>query len=140
MKRWFIIIVLITQYLQAQDNEIKIIDSLYREDQFYFNFSYHTLVGKSADLSSNTIALGINLGFLRDFPINSSRTWAVAPGLGIGSSFGNSIKAAENYIINNEYQTYNSSNFSYFNVDLPLEIRWRDSSPTKRDFLRVYSG
>lgn len=124
----------------SQENSLKVIDSLYREDQFYFNSTYNTLLQKTDDLSTNTIAVGFNAGFLRDFPINKSRTWAIAPGFGIGTGIGNSIKTTENFTINNQFQDYNFSKFSYLNFDVPLEIRWRDSSPTKRDFLRVYTG
>lgn len=124
----------------SQEKEIKIIDSLYREDQFYFNSTYNTLLQKTDDLSTNTIAVGFNVGFLRDFPINKSRTWAIAPGFGIGTGIGNSIKTTNNFSIENQLENYNFSKFSYFNFDVPLEIRWRDSSPTKRDFLRVHTG
>jgi hypothetical protein len=117
----------------SQDKSIKIIDSLYREDQFYFNFTYNTLINKSDFLSIKDIAFGFNAGFLRDFPVNKSRTWALAPGFGIGTSLGNNI-----LISNKEY--YNLSKFSYFNFDIPIEIRWRDSSPTKQDFLRIHAG
>ncbi len=140
MKCLVLTLIFTTQFLHAQHNSLNIIDSLYREDQFYFKFTYHTFIGKTEDLTSNSIALGFNLGFLRDFPINKKRTWAVAPGFGIGSSFGNNIKAFESFIIDDEPQDFNNIQFSYFNFELPLEIRWRDSTPEKIDFLRVYSG
>ncbi len=136
---WFFLLIFI-KIGYSQENTLKTIDSLYREDQFYFNFTYNTLLNKSYDLTSNTIALGFNIGFLRDFPINKSRTWAVAPGFGIGSGIGNSLKTNANFTIDNQLKDYNLVKFSYFNFDVPIEIRWRDSSPTKRDFLRVYTG
>ncbi|MFY7810611.1 MAG: hypothetical protein ACOVQ2_02660 [Flavobacterium sp.] len=117
----------------SQDKSIKIIDSLYREDQFYFNFTYNTLINKSDVLSIKDIAFGFNAGFLRDFPVNKSRTWALAPGFGVGTSLGNNI------LINN-LEFNNFFKFSYFNFDIPLEIRWRDSNPTKQDFLRIHGG
>ncbi|AGN89432.1 hypothetical protein [Flavobacterium phage 6H] len=58
------------------------IDSLYREDQFYFGVTYNILNLKPIDVSQNSFSTGLNLGFLRDFPINKMRTFAVAPGFG----------------------------------------------------------
>jgi hypothetical protein len=141
MKYLGFIILFATQIIYSQDSFLKVKDSLYREDQFYFKFTYHSFIGKKEDLVSKSIALGFNLGFLRDFPINKKRTWAIAPGFGIGSSLGNNISATEYvFFINNEFQESNDFKFSYFNLELPLEIRWRDSSPEKTSFLRVYSG
>jgi hypothetical protein len=141
MKYLGFILLFATQIIYSQDNFLKVKDSLYREDQFYFKFTYHTFIGKKEDLASKSIALGFNLGFLRDFPINKKRTWAIAPGFGIGTSLRNNISATEYvFIINNELQENSDFKFSYFNLELPVEIRWRDSSPEKTSFLRVYSG
>lgn len=140
MKYILIIFIFSFQFSQAQENDQKVIDSLYREDQFYLSFTYNAMVSKSTNLSSPTTALGFNVGFLRDFPINKSRTWAVAPGLGLGCNFNNTIKTPENIIVENKTLKDDFTNFSYLNFDFPLEIRWRDSNPTNRDFLRVYSG
>src|SRR5215217_3756268 len=62
--------------------EIKV-DSLYREDQFYFGFNYNTLQQKPVGLSQKKFSIGISGGFLRDMPINKNRTKAFATGLGV---------------------------------------------------------
>jgi hypothetical protein len=60
--------------------EVKLI--LYREDQFYFGFTYNTLQQKPAGVSQDKFSAGFSGGFLRDM-LNKDRTHAVAVGLGI---------------------------------------------------------
>lgn len=134
MKYLLIIVIFIAQFLHSQEEKNKKIDSLYREDQFYLNLTYNLLLNRYTELETDKISLGLNVGILRDFPINKKRTWAIAPGLGLGVSNGYDI--VSNRINNSNIK----SNFSYANVDIPLEIRWRDSSPIKVDFMRVYTG
>ena len=62
--------------------EIKI-DSLYREDQFYFAFTYNTLQQKPVGLKQQKFSIGLSGGFLRDMPINKNRTKAFATGVGL---------------------------------------------------------
>jgi hypothetical protein len=40
------------------------IDSLYREDQFYFGFTYNTLQEKPSGLSQKKFSVGLSAGFL----------------------------------------------------------------------------
>lgn len=122
------------------------IDSLYREDQFYLNLTYNILRDKSVGISQNSLSSGVNFGFLRDFPINKSRTVSFAPGLGL--SFNN---YKQNLIIqdNNTSFQYNliEPNFPYsknkltmYFVDLPIEFRWRTSTYESHKFWRIYTG
>ena len=57
-------------------------DALYREDQFYFGLTYNTFLDTPNGFSQSGFSPGLKLGFIRDFPINSKRTIAVALGLG----------------------------------------------------------
>jgi hypothetical protein len=54
----------------------------YREDQFYVGISYNILQNKPSGFSQNSFSSGFTFGFLRDMPINATRTFAIAPGLG----------------------------------------------------------
>ena len=72
---------------QEQDIlQVKVIDSLYREDQIYIGFTYNIMDNRPIDLKQNFFSPGINFGFLRDFPINKKRTVAIAPGFGFSYS------------------------------------------------------
>ena len=122
------------------------IDSLYREDQFYLSLTYNILRDKSAGISQNSLSSGVNFGFLRDFPINKSRTVSIAPGLGL--SFNNYkqnliIQNTENSIqyslIEPNFQ-YSKNKLTMYFVDLPIEFRWRTSTYESHKFWRIYAG
>ncbi|ENA1748493.1 PorT family protein [Flavobacterium psychrophilum] len=132
-------------FSQAELN-FSAIDSLYREDQFYFGVTYNILNLKPIDVSQNSFSTGLNLGFLRDFPINKMRTFAVAPGLGFSYSnykenlrvddFGGSI----NYSVIPSGVSYEKNKLALYFVDLPVEFRWRTSTFESHKFWRVYAG
>lgn len=130
----------------ATDSLVVKVDSLYREDQFYFAITYNTLGNRPGGLSQNKFSTGLSLGFLRDMPINGTRTWAIAAGLGFTYNNYN-----QNLIVNKQggvtnYQlvpadvTVDKNNFSQLAVDVPLELRWRTSSYESHKFWRIYSG
>ena len=88
MRKFFIFyffIVSLNAFSQEEPN-FSAIDSLYREDQFYFGVTYNILKAKPIGVSQNSFSTGLNLGLLRDFPINKARTFAIAPGLGFSYS------------------------------------------------------
>lgn len=136
----------------SQQNEFSIdslnvkIDSLYREDQFYAGLNYNSIVKKPDGLSQDKISFGFSAGFLRDFPLNKSRTFAIAPG--IGFSFNNYIqnmaivgtKDSPVYGIIPSSVDVNKNRFEQFRVELPVEFRWRNSTPETFQFFRIYGG
>ena len=133
-------------FAQEKTDVIKPVDSLYREDQFYVNFTYNQLQN-IVGLSQTKFSPGFCFGILRDMPINKSRTFAIATGLGYSFNiFDNNLQ-----IINGENSAPNSYNFlttANFNknqltlhyLDVPIEIRWRTSSPSDHQFWRIYTG
>lgn len=122
------------------------IDSLYREDQFYAGLNYNSIIKKPEGLSQEKISFGFSAGFLRDFPLNKSRTFAVAPG--IGFSFNNyiqnmSIVGSNNnpiYSIIPSTINHDKNRFEQLRVELPIELRWRNSTPESFQFFRIYGG
>jgi Outer membrane protein beta-barrel domain len=122
------------------------IDSLYREDQFYINFTYNIIRGQSSGISQNSLSSGVNVGFLRDFPINKNRTFAIAPG--IGFSFNNYkqnliIDDLDNkigYNLTKDSESYDRNKLAMYFVDLPIEFRWRTSTFESHKFWRIYAG
>ena len=122
------------------------IDSLYREDQFYFSLAINTLQNKPVGLTQDKLSLGFSTGFLRDFPLNKKRNVAIAPGLGF--TFNNynqnlAITGSNNtpvYTIIDVDTEYRKNRFSQFLVDVPLEFRWRTSTYENHKFWRIYGG
>ncbi|HWS60237.1 MAG TPA: porin family protein [Flavobacterium sp.] len=122
------------------------IDSLYREDQFYFSFSLNTLQNKPAGLTQDKFSSGFTIGFLRDFPVNKNRTIAIAPGIGIAyNNYNQNLKISETnqtkeYEIIESTVTYDRNKFSQLLVEVPIEFRWRTSTFESHKFWRVYGG
>ncbi|NMH28599.1 porin family protein [Flavobacterium silvaticum] len=122
------------------------VDSLYREDQFYFSFTYNILTSIPKKLNQNKFSLGLSGGFLRDFPLNKQRNFALAIGLGYTlQNYNYNLKVSEsNSVITYSYvdedSFYDKNKLSVNYVDIPLEIRWRTSVPESHKFWRVYTG
>lgn len=122
------------------------IDSLYREDQFYFAFTLNTLQKKPAGLSQDKFSSGFSIGFLRDMPINKKRTFAIAPGLGLTYNHYNQnlaiIKSNDvlDYSIIDSDVSFDKNKFSQLSIDVPLELRWRSSTFESHKFWRIYGG
>ncbi|WP_395049793.1 porin family protein [Flavobacterium sp.] len=122
------------------------IDSLYREDQFYFGFTLNTLQKKPAGLTQDKFSSGFSLGFLRDMPINKNRTIAIAPGLGFSyNNYNQNLAITELnqthvYTIIDPNITYDKNRFTQFLVEVPIEFRWRTSTYDSHKFWRIYGG
>lgn len=121
-------------------------DSLYREDQFYVGFSYNLLVNRPTGISQNKFSSGFTGGFLRDMPINLKRNRAFAVGLGV--SYNKYFQNLIVYKINEEpaYKpvtpgaNYSKNKIDQIFVDVPIEYRWRTSTPDSHKFWRIYTG
>jgi hypothetical protein len=141
----FFLFLTFQSFAQKEPN-FETVDSLYREDQFYVGITYNVLNNKPSGVSQNSFSTGVSAGFLRDFPINKNRTFAIAPGLGLSY---NNYK--ENLIVNNindefVYSTipanieYDKNKLALYFVDLPIELRWRTSTFNSHIFWRIYTG
>lgn len=122
------------------------VDSLYREDQFYFGATYNSLYNTPEGVSQNKFSSGFTGGFLRDMPINKKRTLAIAPGIGLSYN-----KIFQNLLITETDGVYTyaaiPSDVNYtkdkleqMSIDIPIELRWRNSTPESTKFWRIYTG
>ena len=131
--------------IKTLESPIIAVDSLYREDQFYFGFTLNTLQNKPALLSQNKFSTGFSAGFTRDMPVNKLRT--VAIGTGLGFTYNNYIQnlgitdngTTRDYSILSS-SDYSTNRLSQLFVDVPIEFRWRTSTYTSYKFWRVYGG
>lgn len=125
---------------------IKKVDSLYREDQFYFGITYNILRDKPSGLSQSKFSSGLSAGFLRDMPINKKRTVAIASGVGFTYNNFNQNLAITSFGENQVYTyidsetAYDKNKFSLLSIDVPLEFRWRTSTYESHKFWRIYGG
>lgn len=121
------------------------IDSLYREDQFYVGITYNVLTNLPAGIRQNGFSSEISVGFLRDMPINKNRTYAIAVGAGLSyANYQQNLVTIKNGSTIN-YEVGNAADLSKGKleqvfIDIPIELRWRNSTPTSYKFWRVYTG
>ena len=117
----------------------------YREDQIYFSIYYNSLGSELDNFKENKFSSSFNIGFIRDIPISKSGKFAL--GLGVGyatNSLNNNMKLSSDnqslyeLFTNRDAPTKNTFNFS--EIQFPLEIRWRNSSPSNYKFWRIYAG
>lgn len=136
--------------LQAQEQEVvrDSIDEKYREDQFYFGITYNMISNVPDNVNLKGLTGGLQLGYLRDMPINEQRNWAIAIGLGISfDQYGQNLLITEDEerntvfrVIDQEFIDYDANRFSTYTIELPLQVRWRTSTPSAYQFWRVYAG
>lgn len=130
----------------TKDTLVIKIDSLYREDQFYFSITYNTLMDKPSGLSQRKFSSGFSGGFLRDMPINKKRTVAIAFGIGFTYNNYNQNMAISStpetplYTIVDSEAKYSKNKFSILSFDVPVEFRWRTSTYENHKFWRIYGG
>ena len=154
--RFFIQIVFILMMSLGFSQEVKKdsvtvkLDSLYREDQFYFSFSYNNLQNKPEGIIQDKFSPSISVGFLRDMPINKKRTLAIAAGIGYSLNvFNHNLLTSDAdsgsginrvYQILNSTSSYSKNKLSLHYIDVPIEFRYRTSTPETHRFWRVYTG
>jgi len=127
-------------------SQINEVDDKYREDQIYFGVFYNSLINSPTDLNQNKFSSSINLGFIRDIPLNKSRNFGIGLGLGYSnSSFHNNLKFSNtnNQLdakIISDLDSFTKNKWVLNELELPFEIRWRTSTPENYKFWRIYFG
>lgn len=153
MKKVYLFVLCLVQLaLFAQEQELELPypmiqrDSLYREDQFYVGMTYNLIGNSPTAFSQDKFSTGFSAGVLRDFPINHDRTLAIAPGLGISyqnyhqNLLINGTAAQPVYSIIPRGTYYSKNKIDEYLLDVPIEFRWRTSTPESHKFWRIYSG
>jgi len=140
MNKFHYLLLFITTLGFAQ-TDVKVADSLFREDQFYISVSYNLLQNKPADFSQYSFSSGFTAGFFRDFAISKNRHWSLAPGLGYAY---NNLKQNINIQAVSQSTTTTPdvvrSSIQLHYLEMPLEIRWRNASPESHKFWRIHAG
>jgi hypothetical protein len=151
MKNTILVVLFITSFLgfsqNKEDREKSELYKNYREDQFYISVTYNLLNKKPGDISQSGFSTGFHFGFIRDMPINDKRTFALGLGLGLSTNSYNqnmAITEVNNQvsfdIIDESEINVSKNKFTTYLLEVPFELRWRKSSPTDYQFLRIYPG
>lgn len=124
------------------------IDSLYREDQVYVGLTFNLLSNQPTDFSQNGLSAGLQVGIIRDFPINKRRNKAIGVGIGVAlDTYNQNLFIGENTegvgtnfeILDNQINE-DVNRFTTYTLEFPLEYRWRTSTATKYSFWRIHAG
>ena len=121
-------------------------DPRYFEDQFYLGLNYNLLQDKPDAVSQNNLSYGIHLGFIKDLPLNSKRTLAAGLGLGYGvNSYYSNLRAIRNgssfqYLFLDNTTSYRRNKLETHLIELPVQLRWRNSTASEFKFWRIYAG
>ena len=132
-----------SSFLQSQnipkDEEFE----FYREDQIYFGTSLMLIKSNQEDLKAGGLPRHFQFGIIRDMPLIKSGK--LSTGLGLGISFErfttNLIRSASGlYSLDLNNNIYNPLSISVQSFEIPISIRWRNSSDRDFAFWRVYGG
>lgn len=138
------LLVVFVSYAQSEERSVPV-DSLFREDQFYFSITYNLLRNTPEGYSQYSFSSGVTLGFLRDISISKDRNFAI--GLGLGYSYNDikhnlkiaDIASSEQYVYSID-ESYDKSKLRLHYLELPIEFRWRNASYESHKFWRIYTG
>jgi hypothetical protein len=135
--------------MEAQERiDFTTVDSLYREDQFYFGLNINLLGDLPEGVSQSGFAGGIIGGFIRDLPLNKRRNVALGAGIGFsGNTYGHNLLISRDAEGNTLFEAldtneieFDNNRFSTYILEVPLQFRWRTSTPDSKSFYRVYAG
>ena len=152
LQKWhFCLLFFLSAFLSAQEsNSIPtVIDSLYKEDQVYFSFTYNIVTGSPSEIRTSQFSGGFHTGFIRDFPLNERRN--IALGLGLGWSidtYGQNLfvgktldlQSSRFEVLDRSRIDFDVNRFTTQSIDLPVQFRWRTSTPETYKFWRIYAG
>lgn len=147
--RWSFLIVLWGACYSAMGqglNVAPVVDSQYLEDQFYVGLTYNFLMDLPTDVSQRNLSYGLRGGFIKDIPIDYGRTLGLGIGLGYGiNSYYTNLRALENgpqldYVLLDNDTDYKRNKLETHVLEVPLQLRWRNSTPEEYKFWRIYAG
>lgn len=121
-------------------------DTKYLEDQFYIGLTYNFLVEKPDNVNQRNLSYGLQAGIIKDIPISKNRTAALGIGLGYGVySYYSTLRAEETtagfeYSIITDIENLKRNKVETHMLEMPLEVRWRNSNAVDYKFWRVYAG
>jgi len=118
----------------------------YLEDQFYAGITYNLLQQRPEGVSQNSFSNSIQLGYIKDIPLNERRNVGIGIGLGYAiNSYYTNLRASEaesgiTYELIDASASYKRNKIETHLVEIPVEFRWRTSTAEDYKFWRIYTG
>ena len=130
---------------QSPTTDSTALDSLYLEDQFYLATQIGVITAQSAPVINQNLSYGFRAGFIKDIPLNSKRTFGVSWGIGVfTNALYTNLVASQS---TNEMIAYTTDDLAFkrskigsFGLEVPFELRFRNSTPSSHRFWRFYPG
>lgn len=145
--RLLILVILCCQGVSAQiPGDSLMVDNKYLEDQFYVGLTYNIALNKPEGVTQRNLSYGLMGGFIKDIPLNSNRNTAIGIGLGYAvNSYYSNLRALQagdgfDYTILEEDFSFKRNKVETHLIEVPLEFRIRNSTPTTYKFWRLYAG
>ncbi len=146
--RHYVVFVLMVFFLyvsSAQDT-LQEPDMNYLEDQFYIGLTYNYIVNKPESVNQQNLSYGLQLGFIKDLPLNQERNIGLGLGLGYAvNSYYTNLQIVEledgfrYQLLDSELGAKRNKVETHL-VEVPFEIRFRNSTPSEYRFWRLYLG
>lgn len=119
-------------------------DQRYFEDQFYAGVTYNFILNQPDQVNQRNFSYGLQLGFIKDIPINQKRTLGLGIGLGLAlNTYYTNIRAEEN-LTGFDYTLidvdFKRSKLETHLLEMPIQFRWRNSDASEYSFWRIYTG
>ncbi|GGW30011.1 hypothetical protein GCM10007383_14070 [Arenibacter certesii] len=118
----------------------------YLEDQFYVGVTYNFLRDLPVDVEQRNLSYGLQGGFIKDIPVNWDRTLGFGLGLGYAiNSYYSNVRAHKldsgiAYELLDGNTSYKRNKIETHVIEMPLQLRWRNSTPEEYKFWRIYTG
>lgn len=137
MKKIILLFFFLSNTLLAQDEQV-VVDENYLEDQLYVTLSYQQLMNLPDEIGQSGFSYSLSLGFIKDIPLNTQRNRGIGIGLGynLNVHYFNVEDIGEEEVSNEVKSNKVAMNM----IEMPIEFRFRNSSPAKYKFWRFYPG
>lgn len=112
----------------------------YLEDQLYIGITYNVFLKQPSNADESGFSFGVSTGYIKDIPFNRKGKWAA--GIGLGYNYGTFshdllIDSSDNFSID---ALASLNRIRLHNIEMPIQLRWRDSDSVTYSFWRVYAG
>lgn len=150
----YVIFLCVVTTIYAQDEQViktlvpdsTKVDNKYKEDQVYLGVTYNILLNRPADVKQNNLSRGVQLGVIKDMPLNKRRNIALGVGLGYAyNAYFNNLQFLERdggtwYRVVPDSVNYSRNRIDAHLLEMPIELRWRSSTASSYRFWRIYAG
>ncbi len=124
--------------LFAQKDSLQLGDC-YLEDQIYASVTYNQLFNQPKNVGPSGFSYGISVGYIKDLPLNKRGNWAMGIGLGYNyDKFNHLLNVG--YLTDIGNHTLSSNKIALYNIEIPIQLRWRTSDAVTYSFWRIYAG